>query len=48
MSRPAPQLPTLPVADARPVRGRLTRRIRCLAVRVGKIVRAGHSASVPF
>jgi hypothetical protein len=48
MSCPAPQLPTLPVADRRPVRGTLARRFRYLAVRVGKIVRAGHSASVPF
>jgi hypothetical protein len=48
MTCPAPQPPTLPVADHRPVRGRLADRLRCLAIRVGKIVRAAHSASVPF
>jgi hypothetical protein len=48
MSRSAPQPPTLPVADRSPVRGRFAGRLRCLAVRVGKIVRVGHSASVPF
>jgi len=48
VSHPAPQPPTLHAAARRPGRGGLAGRIRCLAVRVGKIVRAAHSASVPF
>lgn len=40
------QAPTAP-ATSRPPR-RLVDRIRCLAGRVGRVVRAAHSARVPF
>jgi hypothetical protein len=42
MSNPAPTAP----AGTGPTRRR--RLLRCLAARIGKIVRAAHSASVPF
>jgi hypothetical protein len=48
MTCPAPQPPTLPVATHEARRSRLADRLRCLAIRVGKIVRAAHSSSVPF
>ena len=45
MNHPAPPAPA---GAGRQERRRLPDRIRCLAVRIGKIVRAAHSGSVPF
>jgi hypothetical protein len=45
--RPAPQPLALP-ADPPAGRRRRAGLIRCLAVRVGRAVRAAHAASVPF
>jgi hypothetical protein len=48
MNHPAPQAPTRPAGARDPGRVTLAARVRCLAVRVAEIIRAAHSASVPF
>ena len=48
MNHPAPQAPTRAAGARDPGRSTVAARVRCLAVRVAKIIRTAHSASVPF